>query len=169
MKIIEALKQIKDLSRKCSDLAEKVKQYSADLDFETTVYPDQTAQVQEWVQSHTDTIKEIARLRVAIQRTNILTMVKIALDGNVIEKSIAEWIHWRRDLAKSQETLYKQLTDRNLKEGAVQQSNGQVMNVKIRRYYDPKTRDKMIELYRSEPSIIDATLEVINATIDLME
>ena len=36
--------------------------------------------------------------------------------------------------------------------------------VKIVRYFDPVERDRMIALYRSEPSLIDGTLEIVNAT-----
>lgn len=169
MKLIEALKKTKDLQRKCVDLQGKVKSYSADLDFETPVYPDQASQLKEWIQSHTDTIREIARLRVAIQKTNVSTPVSIMIDDKAVTKSIAEWIHWRRDLAKTQESLYRELTDRNLKEGMIGQSNGQQMSVKIRRYYDPKERDKMIEIYRQQPMLIDSTLETVNATTDLVD
>ena len=40
--------------------------------------------------------------------------------------------------------------------------------VRVRRYYDPAQRDEKLELYRSEPSTIDATLEVSNAVTDLI-
>jgi hypothetical protein len=36
-------------------------------------------------------------------------------------------------------------------------------------YFDPAERDKKIEIFRSEPSLIDRTLEVINCTTDLIE
>ncbi len=169
MKIIEALKAIKDLARKCSDLQTKIKAHCADLDFESPTYPDQRAQVKEWVQSYQDSVKEIARLRVAVQRTNVNTKVAITLDNTSVTKSIAEWVHWRRDLAKMMESVYGSLTDKGLREITVKQSNDQPMVAKVRRYFDPAERDKNLELYRGEPSKIDATLEIINATTDLME
>jgi len=169
MKIIEGLKKTKDLQRKLADLIEKIKNHSADMDFETSVYLDQKLQVSDWVQACRDIVQEIARLRVAIQKTNILTTVTIDISGKQVTKTIAEWVHWRRDLAKSMEGVYRVLTDRNLKEGTIQQSNGQPKDIKIRRYYDPKVRDINIELYRSQPMLIDSTLEVINATTDLIE
>lgn len=169
MKIIEALKKIKDLQRKCEDLAKKIGQHSADLDYETPLYQNQADQLRDWTQSYTDCVREIARLRVAIQRTNVLTGVTITLGNTPVTKCIAEWIHWRRDLAKLSEAVYKQMTDKNLKEGRVIQSTGQVVEVKIRRYYDPAERDRKLELYRSQPSLIDAQLEIVNATTDLLE
>lgn len=169
MKIIEALKQAKDLSRKADDLVSKVKLYCADLDIESPVYEDQREQVRQWLQAHGDVCKEILRLRVAIQRTNLAILVTIKLGEVSVTKSIAEWIHRRRDLAKAQQEAWASLTDRNLREGNMRTSTGGETPVKIRRYYDPRLRDEMIELYRSEPTIIDGTLEVVNAVTDLIE
>lgn len=171
MKLIEALKLIKELQIKADDLRGKVKNHCADLDIETPVYPDQKKQVQEWIQSHSDTLKKILELRVAIQQTNLQTMVDIELNGKAVTKTIASWIHRRRDLATAELTMWHGLTDRNLKEGSIAASiaGGVPKDVKIRRYYDPAERDKKVELYRTEPGIIDRTLEVVNATTDLVE
>lgn len=171
MKLIEAMKLIKELQIKREDLVAKVKQHCADLDFETPLYTDPKRQVSEWIQSHSDVCKEILRLRTAIQKTNISTKVKIEIGGKSVEKSIAEWIHRRRDLAGFELAMWSALGDRSLREGAMpsSQPGGQPREVKIRRYFDPVERDGKIELYRSEPSIIDRTLEVTNATTDLEE
>lgn len=171
MKIIEGLKQIKDLAIKRDDLVAKVKQHCADLDFETPLYENQKEQVRQWIQAHSDVCKEILRLRVAVQRTNLTASVTIELGGKSVTKTISEWIHRRRDLATAEHTIWSALTDRNLREGQMQstQPGGAPRDVKIRRYFDPVERDTKIELYRSEPGIIDRTLEVINATVDLVE
>ena len=169
MKIIEALKQIKDLQRKADDLRGKVASHSAHMNFETPMYPDQKGQVSEWIQAHTDILKEILRLRVAIQKTNIMTPVIIELDGKQVTKSIAEWIHRRRDLANLDRDMWKKLTDRGLKEGMGNNSMGQPVEVKIIRCYDPKERDNKVALFESEPSTVDAKLEIINAVTDLIE
>ena len=73
MKIIEGLKKIKDLQKKADDLLDKVKRHSAYLNYETPVYKDQKTQVNEWIQSYGDILKEILRLRIAIQKTNLDT------------------------------------------------------------------------------------------------
>src|SRR5579863_8966910 len=168
MKLIEAMKRLKHLQEKTADLRKKVSQYCADMDFETPTYPDQKGQVNEWIQSHTDTLQEIAKLRVAIQRTNLATMVTMELGGRQVTKCIAEWIHRRKDLAKLDFEMYAQLTDRGLKEGMMQTSAGAPKEVRIRRHYDPVERDKKLALYKSEPSQIDGHLEVINAVTDLI-
>lgn len=170
MKLIQAMKQLKELTTKAEDLREKVKKFCADLTIETPTYPDQRAQIASWIQAHGDIVKRIGELRLAIQRTNLATAVTIELDGKQVTKPIASWIHRRRDLAALEGAMWGQLSDRNLKEQNLQTApGGAVTEVRIRRYFDPAERDTKRELYRGEPSIIDGTLEVVNATTDLME
>lgn len=169
MKIIEGLKKIKDLQRKAEDLRIKVKNNCAHLSFETPKYTDQKGQISKWIQAHSDILQEISRLRIAIQTTNLKVMVIIDLDGQLIKKSIAAWIHRRRDLSKQEVLMWKQLTDRGLKEGKMPQSTGDVLEVKIVRCYDPLNRDVNIDLYTSEALVIDSKLEVVNAITTLIE
>jgi hypothetical protein len=170
MKLIQAMKRLKDLKSKAEDLREKVGRFCADLTMETPTYPDQKQQIREWMQAHHDLMKEILALREAIQRTNLVTQVTIELEGRPIAKSIAAWIHRRRDLAGFEMAMWLKLGDRGLREQNVQTSpGGTVTEVRVRRYFDPTERDRKVELYRSEPNVIDATLEVINATTDLVE
>jgi len=172
MKLIEAMKQIKTLTAKAEDLRKKVQQYCADLDFETPTYgtaEEQRETVRGWIQAHSDVVKEILRLRVAIQRTNLQSNVAITLGDKAVTKSIAEWIHRRRDLAALDFESWKMLTDRGLKEGNIQTTAGGSKEIRIRRYYTPAERDKNLELYRAEPTTIDATLEVANAITELVE
>lgn len=169
MKIIEALKKTKVLQEKADDLREKIAKHSAYLNIETPVYKEQEAQVKEWIQAHSDVLKEIMRLRIAIQKTNLETQVTIELGDKAVTKSIAEWIHRRRDLANEELKAWKGLTDRNLKEGTIRQSTDQTVEVHIVRCYDPKVRDEKIELFTMEPTIIDSRLEVVNAVTDLIE
>jgi hypothetical protein len=171
MKLIQAMKQLKELMVKADDLRNKVGQFCADLTIETPTYPDQRAQVASWIQSHSDVLKRIEALRLAIQHTNLATMVTIELDGVQVTKPIASWIHRRRDLATLEGAMWAKLTDRNLKEQNLQTGgkDGAVTEVRIRRYYDPAERDRKRELARVEPSTIDGALEVVNATTDLME
>jgi hypothetical protein len=169
MKIIEAMKRIKHLQEKCADLRNKVGLYCADADFETPTYADQKGQIADWIQSHADTVQEIARLRVAITRTNLATPVTIELSNHQVTKSISEWIHRRKDLAKLDLEMWSKLTDRNIKEGFMPTTAGGTKEVKIRRYYEPKMKDAAMASYKSEPSVIDGYLEVVNAVTDLIE
>lgn len=169
MKLIEAMKRIKELAVKAADLQAKVQANCANLDIETPIYSNPSGQVSEWIQAHGDILKEILKLRVGIQRTNLATMVSIELGGAQVTKCIAEWIHRRRDLAKAEMDMWSKLNDRGLKEGAIGSTVGaEPRLVKIVRQFDPKMRDEKIDLYRSEPSKIDATLEVVNAVTELV-
>lgn len=173
MKIIEGLKKQKDLAKKAEDIKAKIALNCVDMEHENPVYgttDQQREQINEWLQSYSDILKEILSLRFRIQKTNVTCPVTIELGGKQVTKTIAEWIHRRRDLATTEALAWKCLTDKNLPAvGKIQQTNGTVTEVKIRRYYDPKVRDTKVELFRSEPSIIDSTLEVVNATTDLIE
>ena len=171
MKIIEALKKVKELRLKQDGLILKIQQHSADLDFETPLYPDTKEQVAGWLQAVHDLSAEILKLRIAVQRTNLETIVAVEVqEGRFVKKSIAEWIHRRKDLANIDRLAWNGLTDRGLKEGNLSPTiaGGLGREVKIRRYFDPKERDSKIDMFRNEPSVIDRTLEVVNATTDLL-
>lgn len=169
MKIIEAMKDIKRLEEKCADLQTKISTYCADLDVENPTYPDQKATVTGWLQGVHDSLKEAMRLKIAIQRTNLSTQVLIELGGSSVSQSIAEWIIRRRSFAEIERATWNKLTNKNLQEGMGQKTDGAKFPVKIRLYFDPVQRDSKVEEYRSEPSIIDRTLEVINATTNIIE
>lgn len=171
MKLIQAMKKLKDLKTKADDLRAKVGQHCALLSIETPTYGEkQQSQVTEWIQAHHDVLKEILGLRTSIQRTNLATKVSIELDGKHVTKTVAEWIHRRRDLAQAEMQMWSALGDRNLKEQNVQTSpGGPVTEIRVRRYFDPVERDKNVAAYRSEPSVIDGALEITNATTDLIE
>lgn len=169
MKLIEALKKIKDLLKKSDDLRAKISNHCADLDCETAVYPDQKAQISAWLQAQSDILKEVSNLHYRIQKTNVLTKISIEIDGKFIEKSISEWMIRRKKLAQLEEMSWKALHDKNLREGSINQSNGTSIQVKIRRYYDPIERDHKINVFSSEPSLIDGKLEIANCVTDLLE
>jgi hypothetical protein len=169
MKIIEALKKVKELQKKADDIRTKIAQYCVHMNFETPTYKDQPAQIKEWLQSHTDIIQEIEDTRIAIQKTNLATNVTIEIGGNAITKSIAAWIHRRKDLAYASLQAWRSLTDKNLKEGKTQNSTGDIVEVKIVRCYEPKERDIKVDMYTSEPTTIDSRLEVVNAITDILE
>lgn len=168
MKLIEALKKIKDLQRKASDLRDLVKDHCAISSLETQKYPNQTKQVSEWIQAHSDILKEILALRIAIQQTNLATKVSVELGVKVITKTIAAWIHRRRDLAKEELMIWNVLGDRGIQEGSGRGPSGDPIEIKVQRFYDPVEKDKKRDLYSSEPLSIDARLEIANAITDLV-
>lgn len=169
MKIIEAMKRVKANKEKIADLHIKISQFCANLSFETLLYGTNTAdKIAEWLQSCDDVSQENIRLLTAIQRTNIATPVTITLGDKAVTKSIAEWVWRRREYAALDLKTWQMLTDRNLKEGMGQNSQGSLVEVKIVRHFDPLRRDRMMAMYKSEPHEIDAALEVVNAVTDLL-
>ena len=169
MKLIEAMKQIKDLMRKADDLKEKVYQHQAHTTLENPIYENQAQQVSQWIQAHSDILKKIEHLRVSIQQTNLNTPVTIELGGKAVTKSIAAWIHRRRDLANNELNIWSRLNDRGLSDGHIKNQAGDVTEVKVVRCYSPTERDEKLDQFRSEPTTIDSTLEVVNAVTDLVE
>lgn len=174
MKIIEALKQTKTLVRKIDDLKSKINENCADMANQKPTYgteEQQSQQLKDWIQSIHDSVKEIMRLRILIQKTNLVTDVTIPIGDKTITHTIAEWIHRRRDLAGFERLSWKCLTDRGLKRAAWSPDGTQdkAEFIDVRRYYDPKERDKKIELFTEEIDSIDSKLEVVNAETELVE
>ncbi len=169
MKLIEALKKVKMLQQKAEDLRNLVAINCAKSSLETDKYPEQTKKVAGWLQSHSDVLKEILRLRIAIQETNLKTSVTIQLGDKNVTKTIAEWIHRRRDLALEELKIWQLLTDRGVTEGLGKGPTGDPLEIKVIRFYDPTERDNKKEFFQAEPMTIDSTLEVANAVTDLVE
>jgi hypothetical protein len=170
VKIIEALKQVKDLQRKASDLQRKVAANCALMENEMSPYQDPEKQVAGWIQSYQDTVKEILRLRIAIQYTNLVTKVTIEIGDNNVTKSIAEWVHRRRDLARMERDIYKCLTDRGLSPKTVTgEKGGEFKTINVKRFFDAAERDTQIGIFDNEPYLIDAKLEITNAITTLIE
>lgn len=173
MKIIEAMKQIKDLQRKASDIRDNINKYHADLDVEAPTYgtpDDQKKIINGWLQAHSDIIKLIGDLRARIQKTNVLTPLVIELGDTKVTKTINQWLHRRKDLAALEVKCWSMLNDKGIQPSyQSKKTTGDVIEAKIRRYYDPKERDTKIDLYKSEPLKIDGALEVVNAITDLVE
>jgi len=171
MKIIEALKGLKEMKRRASDLRDKISRHSAYKSSETAVYGsqvEQTKQVKEWLQAHSDLVKEIEALTLAVHKTNLETPVTISLGGQDVTKSIAAWILRRKELAGYEQMAWNGLTDRRISEGYELNSANERVQVSIVRCYSPQERDAKVGLYDSEPALINSKLEVINATTDLV-
>lgn len=171
MKLVEAMKRVKQNKEKILDLQKKIAMHCANLSHETPLYGavETPQRIREWIQTCTDITKENVRLLIAIQRTNIVTNVTITLGGEAVTKCIAEWVWRRREYAALDLATWLNLTDRGLKEGHMQTSTTQPFEIKIVRHFDPMLRDAAVAMYKSEPHEIDASLEIINAVTDVVE
>lgn len=171
MKIIQALKSVKEHQVKADDLRKKIAQHAAYMSVETPVYPDQKDQISKWLQGHEDITREIAVLSFRIAKTNVQTVVPIKIGEKVLSKSITEWIIRRRLLAELDQKAWLSLSDRGLQKEALipSSSGGEPTKVTIVRCFDPVLRDEKVALYKSEPGLIDVTMETVNAITDLLE
>ena len=168
MKLIEAMKKVKQNKEKIADLQNKVSQYCANLSFETPLYGSETkTKINEWLQSCADLTQDNINLLCSIAKTNLATSVTVEIGGKQVTKTIAEWVWRRREYAAIDLATYSKLTDRGLKEGSAQTSPGVMTEIKLVRHYDPVARDEKVSMYRSEPHLIDAALEVVNAVTEL--
>lgn len=171
MKIIEAMRNIKILNEKISDLKSKIRDNSTDTDNVQPAYgtvDNQLKKVSEWIQSCKDSVRDIEKMRLGIQNTNLKTNVAITLNGKSVEKPIAAWIHRRRDLAEMERGIWRSLTDEGWKGGGMKdEKTGEIIAVNVRRYFDKEKRDQKIQEFSEEPHLIDAALEIANATTDV--
>lgn len=169
MKIIEALKSLKYLSKKADDLQIKLQQNCADMEFDTPLFPDMKNKIDEWLQAHGDVVKEIGKLRFRLQKTNVMINVTIRLNETDVSKTLFEWIQRRKDLANMELKAWQKLTDRNLRDGQFAQSNGIMNQIKMRRYYDPAKKERYVNMLSLEPTLIDSALEIANCSNELVE
>jgi hypothetical protein len=169
MKIVEAMKKVKDNRRKIDDLRQKIAKNAARLSYETSQYDNPEAKVKEWLQSCNDLSVQSVDLLERINKTNINTIVEIEIGGKSVSRSIAGWIYRRREFAAIDAATWKALTDNGLKDGFAKTASGDQMEVKVVRHFNPEQRDRKISEFSEEPYLIDSRLEVINAITDLAE
>lgn len=174
MLLVQALKERKRQSRKAEGLRAKIKEHCSDVDIQEPLYgtvESQKAKINEWMQGHCDCMRNIADLTMAISRTNLDVDMTITVAGVDVSRPIAYWVIRRTErLAELQSKAWGSLTDRNIpheQQHAVS-SGGNPIVVKIRRYFDPEMRDKKIEDLEQEIANIDAGLEVVNATTEVL-
>lgn len=171
MKLIEALKEVKANKQKVADLQTLIAKNSAHLNIHSPEYEDPKTKVAEWVQSCVDLSKRNIHLLLAIQKTNLQTIVSIKLGDNTITAQIAYWVWRAREYAKTDFDTYSKLTDKGLQDGKFRTGNDatSTVDVKLIRNYDPAQRDKMLMIYKGEKAAIDSALEVANAITELVE
>ena len=171
MKIIEGMKEVKSLLEKADDLRKKIKDNSAHTSVDRSPYADAKKQIAEWLQMHSDVLKNVSDLKYRIQKTNLTTHVTFDIGGSLMTKTISEWIFRRTLFSDLEKAAWEGLTPRNLKATIIPSSIAGVDPTKIDVIlnYDTKEKDAKVETFRSEIGRINGALEVVNATTDLVE
>jgi len=176
MLLIEGLKEQKSTIRKMEDLRKKIGAHCADLDCMSPVYgsaEEQKKKISEWLQSHHDLALNLTELKKKIQATNLATQVSIKIGEDIITRSITEWVIRRREVIDLENLAYSSLTDRNLAEKGLRtlgnsDEQKKIQNARVRFYFDATARDENIDLLKTEKDSIDKTLEIINATTQII-
>lgn len=172
MKIVQALKTIKANRMKIDDLIRKIRDNAARTSIQTSPYGDQETvikQVASWMDTVRSVIRENEILTNRLHRTNALTSVTMEIGNKSITKTIDEWIVRRKEGVSFETRMMQSLTDLGLREELVKQPDGSTIHVTIVRHFDPKQRDDRMSVLMDEVQIIDSTLEIVNATTDLVD
>ena len=177
MKIIEAMKRIKAIDAQIGVHANFISKNFARLTTEEAPFGEETSQkVQSAHQAVVSLIQEKNSLQARIQKTNITTPVTVSVvnqrgDREAVTKTISEWVFRRDRGVREEQSLVSLYEERFLKSkvGVQTLSNGEKVVVDVARAYEPDFIQQRSMALASEPLEIDAQLEIINATVDLVD
>lgn len=171
MKIIEALKELPLIDKKIAKNIEFIKKYSAAVNNGRVqlFFADeatQKAQVQGFIQSNVDLIARKAALRRQLSLTN--ATVQVTISGQ--RKTIAEWIEYRQHGLDFMKSTYGALDDTNANRVAMQTPNtNPAVGVTVVRFYEEEKKNQALAQVLDTQNSIDTSLEITNATTDLVE
>ena len=166
MKLIEAMKELKLIVAKISRNREETIKYSSGLSNEKPVFETEKAQseyVARLIQSTEDLVKRYLDLKSAIEYTNLKT--KVTIHGET--RSISEWLVYKRNLAGIRHHAYQAAND-SVALGRKSKDAAALKDVQIVRYYDEAVMNAKLRNLIEILGSLDGTLEVINATTELM-
>lgn len=170
MKIIEALKELPLLDKRIEKKISQIAEYAAfvdngheELPFKTEAA--QKGEVDSLVQSCHDLVARSAQIRRQLAVTN--TSVEVEIGGE--KRTIAEWIYYREAGMGARSRAVQSLSDARAKNAIQRTQFDPEAGLKIVKFYDEKARNGEIERLTDIAGQIDARLEMINATTDLIE
>lgn len=171
MKVAEALKRIKALREKASDLRKKVQTISAHMSSQKTDYDKPKEQVATWIQMHTDTVSELGILLRQLVQTNLKTQVSISIKDKVKTMSLLDWNYRRKELNQLDQLMQAMLTNKNLRIQVIKpdpKDSSKDIPDQVVLNFDPVERDNRMDYLREEIVQINSSLETVNATTDLI-
>lgn len=171
MKIIHALKELPLIDKKITKNTQLLEKYSAavangehvKLSFKSI--EEQTQEVNSLLQSNKDLVQSRASLRRNLAITN--ATVFVAIDGQ--ERTITEWIEYRQYGLKALMNTFSSLSDQRAVMEVVKTPANPQEGVKVIKFYDEKFKNEELSKIMELQNKIDTTLEVVNATTDLIE
>jgi len=168
MKIVEALKEVKNIPKKIQGNNARLVQYASKVSTEKPQFAtedDQRKEVKSLIQSNSDLVARAIDLRICIAYTNL--MAEVEIDG--VKWRIAQLLDIKRKYAASMLQTFD-----SLNESAAQLRLRTATHIdptqrpQIERMYDEKEKNKNKDKWQSLYDNIDYRLEVINATTDLI-
>lgn len=168
MKIIEALKRLRIIEKQMDSSGADLVRYSSAISTERFPFgteAEQTEEVARILQSGLDIAENYLVLKRGIEYTNM--MVSVTIRGQT--RTISEWLVLRRTMAKKIGYLFG---CQNTKAGEKRQSQwgrGTEQTPQVVQFFDEGERNTKLGEWSAVYEEIDPTLEVINATTDLLE
>lgn len=171
MKIIEALKELPLIEKRIAQMISDINQYASLISSEEPALGTEDAhkkKVKGLKQKAFDLIRHYEKIKNTLEKTNCKVVVEI--EG--VKKTIREWITVRKDTGK----LYSAVFDAfNIKHATDLLNSVRIdvtkegVNVSLKRMYSEDEIKQEREKSDLIISRIDAALEVVNATTDLVE
>lgn len=166
MKLIEAMKELKLIIKKMESNNEQVVKLSSILSNEKPLVgssiEDQKKEVNALIQSNEDLFDNYLKLKLAIEKTNTTTSVTI----NDKTLTITEWLTFRRNASEASRIYL--LVNTSAAQGRLSRINNSDKTIEVLPCFDEKIintkKMEMIDILGK----IDWTLEVVNATTDLV-
>jgi len=166
MKIIEGLKELKIIEKRLASLGAQVTEYAAIPAYMKPAFKDESEQTKElksMMQSGEDLVQRYLKLKRDIDYTNV--MLTVEMGGK--KYSLNTLLNIRRKGAHLAISLWKSLTEERAKtqslKVASQASPGVV------KFYNEQEKNERMGFWQDLYDNIESRLEVINATMDLIE
>lgn len=169
MKIVEAMKKLKLIEKKIDDNIRKIEQYSSTVSTERPFFGDERTQqkeVESLVQSNTDLIKEYLTIKRQIENTNL----KVTAEFGGQPYTLSDLLVLRRRMGKKMLETYEAMNSRYADtriKFAPADADGK--KAQVIRLYDERKKNDNLQMLMEFMSNIDARLEVVNSTTDLVE
>lgn len=169
MKIIEAMKKIKLIEKKIDDNVRKIEQYSSSVSTERPFFGDEKSQqkeVESLVQANTDLVKEYLKIKRQIETTNLAVTAEFGGQSYTLSDLLVLRRRLGKKLLETYEAMNTRYADQRIK-FAPADADGK--KAQVIRLYDERKKNENLQMLMEFMSNIDARLEVVNCTTDLVE
>jgi hypothetical protein len=161
------MKSMRIVEKKMNRNREYIERYASIINTEKPYFEteaEQKKEVNKYIQANLDLFKKYLELKRAVEVTNLNTIITV--EGYT--GSISEILVIKRKLAKMMEATYSSLNDVRAERMKAHTPPVDGKPPHVVRLYDEKVKNESIRYWQDLYSGIDARLEVINATTDII-